>query len=113
MGSLDMDDGFLVGRRLVYGWTTALPSMLTAVWASSRPLMEAPVRSAIEVCVRMTPSKCAVVPISTSPATSQKTFCGTAPPLSKTLVALATVSPCAIWKIQTSVRCPGASRLSG
>src|ERR1700738_876591 len=26
------------------GWTTVLPSMLTAVWASIRPLIDAPVR---------------------------------------------------------------------
>src|SRR5690242_16911317 len=89
-------------RWCCYYCTTALPARVTAVCANSLPLADAPVCSVIDVCESTTPSKCAVVPTSTTPKTCQMTFWTSAPPVRMTLVADASVTPCAIWKIQTS-----------
>ena len=58
-----------------------LESRVTADWAMSLPEIDAPVRRLIIVLHRMIPSRCAVVPISTLPATCQKMFLGNAPPV--------------------------------
>ena len=58
------------------------------------------------VWVRTIPSKCAVVPISTAPATCQKTFLAMAPPVRNTFLAELMVRSPEIWKIQTSVALP-------
>ena len=86
--------------------TTVLPPSVTAVCANSLPLALEPVFSVIAVIPRTTPSKCAVVPMSTMPADCQKTFCASAPPCRNTLVPEAWVMPPAIWKIQTSFAPP-------
>ena len=65
-------------RITVYGagWVTALLARLTAVCASNRPLIDAPVSSTIAVLQSTMPSACEVVPRLTAPATCQKTFFG-------------------------------------
>src|SRR5450631_2332491 len=74
---------------------------VTAVWARSRPFVDAPVFMAIFVLVRMVPSECAVVPMMTPPAVCQKTFLACAPPLRMTFVAEAWLRVPAIWNIHT------------
>ena len=76
------------------GSVTALLARLTAVCASNRPLIDAPVPSTIAVLHSMMPSACEVVPMVTAPATCQKTFLAWAPPLkAMALLALRTRSP--------------------
>jgi hypothetical protein len=57
-----------------YCCTTVLPANVTAVCANSLPFTDAPVCSVIDVCDSTSPSRCAVVPISMTPKTCQKTF---------------------------------------
>ena len=84
----------------------ALSSSATRLCPSARPFIEAPVLSVIAVFERMIPSKCEVVPSVAWPATCQKTFFASAPPLSTTCVAAAVVRSPEIWKIQTSLAPP-------
>src|SRR4029077_2763213 len=86
--------------------TTVLPARVTAVCANSLPFAVAPVFRVIAVCDITTPSRCAVVPMLTTPATCHTTFCANAPPVRITLVADAWVRPPAIWKIQVSFAPP-------
>ena len=72
------------------------------VCASSLLFADAPVFTAISVFASKTPSKCAVVPMVTAPATCQKIFLASAPPAKVTRAALAWVIVPATWKIQTS-----------
>ena len=74
-----------------YCCTIALPASVTAVCASSLPFAEAPVFIVIDVCDKTTPCICAVVPMSTMPATCQKTFFASAPPVRKTFALGASV----------------------
>src|ERR1041385_1444382 len=85
-----------------YGWVTAFICKVTAVCANSRPVTLAPVARVMPVAPSTMPSKCAVVPIATTPAACQNTFPACAPPVRITLVAEAWVIPPATWKIQTS-----------
>ncbi|SEN58513.1 hypothetical protein SAMN05216281_11015 [Cryobacterium luteum] len=64
------------GLRSSYfvGSVTVLLCRVTAVCASRRPLIDAPVFIAIMVLLRMVPSKWAVVPRVTAPAVCQNTF---------------------------------------
>jgi len=39
------------------GWTTTLPVMVTAVWASSLPVIEVPAPNVTAVAVNTTPSR--------------------------------------------------------
>src|SRR5690242_16587970 len=98
---------FLSGRTPGrYFCTTVLPARVTDVCAISLPFTEAPVWSVIDVWESTMPSMCAVVPMSTTPAACQNTFCAWAPPESTTFAAEDWVTPPAIWKIQTSLAPP-------
>ncbi len=74
----------------------ALESRVMAVWANSLPLTTAPVFTSIRVLHRMIPLKSDVVPKVVCPATGQKTFLATAPPLNVTMAPFPTVRSCAI-----------------
>ena len=58
---------------------TVVASSVTAVCASARPVIEAPVLKTIAVCDRMMPLNADVVPSVASPATCQKTLRACAP----------------------------------
>jgi hypothetical protein len=68
-------------RCSAYGRMTLFFSNVTAVCESSLPLTHAPVFMAINVLDKTIPCKCAVVPMSTRPATCQNTFLLCAPPI--------------------------------
>jgi hypothetical protein len=83
------------------GWTTVFPSRVTAVCASSLPLIDAPVWNEIAVADRMTPLNCAVVPTSAL-VTCQKTFLGSA--RRHDVRGAAELRSCATWKIPSRSR---------
>ena len=91
---------------LLYGFLTTFFCNVTAVCASSLPLIDAPVFMAINVLSRMVPTKCEVEPRVVLPATCQNTFFGSAPPVKMTFLPLAMLRVPAIWNIQTSVELP-------
>ena len=93
----------LCGEQLAYskGSVTVAASKVTAVLANNRPLTEAPAPSAMLVPDNTTPSRWAEAPKMTPPPTCQKTFCGRAPPVRRTLMLAACVSDPSIWNIHT------------
>src|SRR6185312_16434706 len=96
-----------------YFCTTTLLSRITAVCAKALPFKEALVPSVIPVFESIIPSKWAVVPIVTVPATCQKMFLACAPLLKVMLTAELNVRLPATWKIQTSFGPPEIVTLEG
>src|SRR5205085_6962222 len=102
LGHPDPSSTTVPGPTKDYGFVMAVAFSVTAVCASARPVILAPVLNAISVLERMMPLKSEVVPSVALPATCQNTFLACAPPLKVTMAPLPTVRFCAMWKVQTS-----------
>ena len=80
--------------------------------ASARPSMFAPVVTLIEVSAMMVPTKVESVPSVAELPICQNTLHGDAPLMRSTRLADAVVRPEPIWKTQTALGSPSASRVS-
>ena len=77
-------------------------SRVTAVCAKMRPLIDEPPLKTARVFTRRIPSRCALVPTSTYPATCQKMLEAKAPPLRRTRAPPPTRTSPATLKMKTS-----------
>lgn len=88
-----------------------LLSRVTAVCASRRAFMVAPVCTATSVAVRRVPSKCEVVPRVAPSAVCQNMLFAAAPLLRKMLAPEAKFRRLSIWNIHTALESPPPSRV--
>ena len=102
----------VAGVELAVAKPTELESMLTAaVEARARPSNAAPVLKVMATWAMTIPLNTVVEPKVAELPTCQKIFSGLAPPARITLRPLAVVRVEAIWKTQTALELPSASRV--